>query len=1111
MTLALFDSLCPNCGGRIGTDRLEKGLVCEKCLPNVTEAHLCEILERKFHYAEVCELLKKEKQFIEFFTEKVGNPPWSLQKLWAKRIFQRQSFAIVAPTGVGKTTFGAVMACFLEGKSYILVPTRTLVEQVKQRCESFSSKKIVAYLGRQNEKKKIEQGDFDVLITTNMFLSQNFELLEDKVFDFIFVDDTDSLLKSGKNVDKVLLLLGFTRQQLESAMKNQLETSLEPKGILVVSSATLKPKTNRAVLFRKILGFEVSPVRVSLRNVLDSFQVSKDEEDALEQLLGWIKRFGKGGLIYVSSRFGRDGVKNLVEWLKKHHVRAVSYEDFDAEEFRKEKFDVAVGISVPNNNLVRGIDLPDVIRYAVFFDVPHISFPLKYDNLNVQRHLLLALRELTEDERVEKYLTILYSQRKPNTRLLLEISNFLKEQLSDPTFIERLKDSEQLLIEKREDGLFIKLADATVYLQASGRTSRMFAGGVSRGISLVICWDEKLFNNLKKRLRTFFDDVEFFDANRVDWEQELKRVDEDRSTVRKLSTEKVRPQPNVKSTLIVVESPNKARTIARFFGTPQSRSVEGLLVWETTTGDRLIAITASLGHVFDLVENEGIHGVLELDGQYLPVYSSIKICEVCREQTTSHTCSKKHTQISDKLNIVRSLRKLALQFDEVLIATDPDAEGEKIAYDLTLALKPFNKNIQRAEFHEVTKSAFRKAIDSPRMIDQNLVKAQLARRVLDRWVGFELSSKLWRVFRRYDLSAGRVQTPVLGWIIERTDLSNQKKALLKLLVKDEKENTLWLTLEIEELSIAKKIAGQLLNKKLDVAECFEETIQPPPPYNTAAILSELGSRLGSSTVMDVLQELFEQGLITYHRTDSFTVSETGVKLAEQIVSEKFSRDLFQPRQYHSAGAHECIRITKNLSPEELKLWIELGRVNFSDPKLVLTVYAAIYKRFIASQMKPAKVLKKKLLLSFDSNCHTWEIIDGVIEHGFDLFLPFRVQHVEKEPSIAFIKTELVSKQPPFTQGSLIKRMQERGLGRPSTYAKIVQNLLERGYVVQKGEYLLATELGRKVFEWLSKHYPTFASESLTRELEEKSDSIERGELDHQELLRSLRNSPLFSD
>lgn len=399
------------------------------------------------------------------------------------------------------------------------------------------------------------------------------------------------------------------------------------------------------------------------------------------------------------------------------------------------------------------------------------------------------------------------------------------------------------------------------------------------------------------------------------------------------------------------------------------------------------------------------------------------------------------------MNIVRSLRKLALQFNEVLIATDPDAEGERIAYDLTLALKSFNRNVQRAEFHEVTKFAFRRAIDSPRVLDQNLVEAQLARRVLDRWVGFELSSKLWRVFRRYDLSAGRVQTPVLGWIIERTIPFNQKKALLKLLVKDEKENTLWLTLEIEEPSIAKKISGQLLNKKLNVAECFEEIVQPSPLHNTATILSELGSRLGSSTVMDVLQELFEQGLITYHRTDSFTISETGVKLAEQIVSEKFSKDLFQPRRYRSAGAHECIRITKNLSPEELKLWFELGRVNLSNPKLAIAIYAVIFKKFIALQMKSVKVLKKKLLLPIDSNQHTWEIIDSVIEHGFNLVLPFRTQHVEKEPFIASTKTELVRSNCHSLKEASSKQMQERGLGRPSTYAKIAQNLLERGYVI----------------------------------------------------------------
>ncbi|MCS7175034.1 reverse gyrase [Pseudothermotoga sp.] len=1110
MALALFEALCPNCGGRIDTDRLEKGLACERCLPHPAEGHLCELLEQKLQYTQVCELLDREKKFIKFFTEKMNNPPWSLQKLWAKRIFQGQSFAIVAPTGVGKTTFGATMACFLEGKSYIIVPTRTLLDQVKRQCKSFSEKRIVAYSGKKGEKDSIKRGDFDILITTNAFLSHNFELLQDKVFDFIFIDDTDSFLKSGKNIDKVFLLLGFTHQQLESIMKGQIQEPFKPKGVLVVSSATLKPKTNRAILFRKALGFEVSPVRVSLRNVLDCFQIVKDEEEALQQLPNWIERFGKGGLVYVSLEFGRRGVKSIVDGLRECGLKVVSYEDFNAEEFRKGGFDVAVGISVSNNSLVRGIDLPDVIRYAIFLDVPHISFPLKLDSPSVQRSLLLALREFVEDERVDKYLTILHSQRKPSTAFSQEISSFLRKYLADPSIFERLKSSETLLLEDREGESFIRLADPATYLQASGRTSRMFAGGVSRGISLVVCWNERLLNNLKKRLRLFFEDLDFVDAKEVDWQRELKRVDEDRLTVKKLSAEGSHSQPNVRSTLIVVESPNKARTIARFFGTPQVRLVENLVVWETTTGDRLIAITASLGHVFDLVEDEGLYGVLELDDLYLPVYSSIKVCEECGEQTTNRVCSKKHAQISDKLDFVRALRKLSIQFDEVLIATDPDAEGEKIAYDLTLALKPFNANVKRSEFHEVTKIAFKKAIDSPRMLNDNLVKAQIARRVLDRWVGFSLSSELWRVFRRYDLSAGRVQTPVLGWIIERTENFKQKKALLRLLAKDEKGNSLWLDLQIDDPSSARKMADRILKRKLKVKERFEEILQPPSPHNTATVLSELGTKFNTSDLMETLQQLFEQGLITYHRTDSFTVSETGVKLAEQIILEKFSRDLFHPRRYPSTGAHECIRIVKNLTPKELKLWIELGKVDFSRPNLAMTLYSTIYERFIASQMKPVKVLKKKLQLELDSNHYEWVIIDSVIEHGFDLVLPIKTQRVGDEPFIAFFKIDLMPKVFPFTQGSLIEQMRQRGLGRPSTYAKIVQNLLERGYVVQKGGYLFATELGRKVFEWLSEHYLYFVSESLTRELEEKSDEIERGSLNHLDLLKSLRKNLPFT-
>ncbi|MCX7813320.1 MAG: DNA topoisomerase [Pseudothermotoga sp.] len=317
-------------------------------------------------------------------------------------------------------------------------------------------------------------------------------------------------------------------------------------------------------------------------------------------------------------------------------------------------------------------------------------------------------------------------------------------------------------------------------------------------------------------------------------------------------------------------------------------------------------------------------------------------------------------------------------------------------------------------------------------------------------------------------------------------------------------------LQIDDPSSARKMADRILKRKLKVKERFEEILQPPSPHNTATVLSELGTKFNTSDLMETLQQLFEQGLITYHRTDSFTVSETGVKLAEQIILEKFSRDLFHPRRYPSTGAHECIRIVKNLTPKELKLWIELGKVDFSRPNLAMTLYSTIYERFIASQMKPVKVLKKKLQLELDSNHYEWVIIDSVIEHGFDLVLPIKTQRVGDEPFIAFFKIDLMPKVFPFTQGSLIEQMRQRGLGRPSTYAKIVQNLLERGYVVQKGGYLFATELGRKVFEWLSEHYLYFVSESLTRELEEKSDEIERGSLNHLDLLKSLRKNLPFT-
>ncbi len=1174
MPFAIFRNLCPNCGGHINAERLELGLACENCLQigdlKKTESiqqPLCELLKRENNlrnYRWVCYLHETEKAFEDFFRRHLGFELWSLQRVWARRVLLGESFALIAPTGVGKTTFGISMAHFLHGTAYIIVPTRMLVEQVAERCQVFGNKKVVAYLGRARERKAIESGDYEILVTTSMFLATSFDLLNGRRFDFVFVDDVDALLKSGRNVDKVLKLLGFSDEEIENAwaqvtkkvpaiaavseeseeveetedifgeaeeQESELETPSSlaprppsrPKGILVVSSATLRPRTKRVALFRTLLGFEVAPVRVTVRNICDAVKWVKDFEDAKRQLVRWVKLLGDGGLVFVSGELGRDGVAEITSHLRREGIAAAPYDDLDLEAFRCGEIKVAVGIAIPTNALVRGVDLPETIRYAIFVDVPKISFPLTTDDPRNFVGLLLALREVSDDKaRIDAYLSTMRQYRylrpdQPLPRRVQEIADYLRQQFSDEQVLAKLESAETVTLHRRNGQFFVTFGDAASYLQASGRTSRLFAGGISRGASLILAWDKKAFNSLLRRLRLFYDEVEFANADEVDWKTELRKVDEDRQRIKSLlsvgavSAAAKETRPEIRTTLVIVESPNKARTIAHFFGTPQRRIINGLSVWEVTTGDRLLAITASLGHVFDLVEREGIYGVLQLDSQFVPVYGSIKSCPNCGEQTTEETCSCGKPPERDKLTLIQALQRVAVQFDEIVIATDPDSEGEKIGYDLMAALKPFNPNIVRAEFHEVTRRAFTQALQSPREIERNLVKAQVTRRILDRWVGFELSRRLWQVFDRYDLSAGRVQTPVLGWVIERTDLSRQKKARIIVQLADPKSKTqIQLTFEHENIPQARKLFERLEQAKLSVSEIGEEIVNPQPPYNTGTLLADAGSFASATQVMDVLQDLFERGLITYHRTDSVRVSDAGLKVAEELLKERYDPSLFQPRRYGTEGAHECIRPTRPLTEDDLRLWLSAGRVSLDNPSLALRIYGMVVRRFLASQMKPARVRKVKVTLQLGNWQHEWEVIAEVIEEGFHRVFPLRVQPVTPEMKVVGKQIRFVSKVMPFTQGSLIEEMRQRGLGRPSTYAKIVQTLIERGYVVERKGFLFATELGRQVHQWLRLRFPEFADEALTRDMEEKGDKIETGELDYQSVLWELRRSRLFS-
>ncbi|WP_457601634.1 reverse gyrase, partial [Hydrogenivirga sp.] len=924
MSLLIVERGCPNCRGAISDDRLSKGLPCFKCLPR-PYGDVCTALEEsdKLHYLKpYCETDKKLAEFEDFFTKAVGARPWSLQRLWAKRVLRRQSFAVVAPTGVGKTTFGLVASLFLEPKALLIFPTRILANQAGERLRELADRlgtqrNILVYESKKKVREQFLAGDFDILCGTNMFLHKNFENLMKFRFRFVFIDDIDSFLKRSKNVDNLFKLLGFTDYEIKLALKeNKTERDWkrlarirekERETVLVVSSATLKPKGNRVFLFRNLLGFEVQKAVTTLRNIVDVAEPVRDLNEALERSAKLIKKLGKGGLVYLSVFYGKEKVQEVVEFYKRRGIKALSYLDYKPEDLyatlERGDFDVAVGISHITNPLVRGLDLPHVIRYALFLDPPKHMFPTQLTlQPSLLHSLLLTLMNLFDEEDrlkaveyinyLRRYLTLREEllDRYPRIKAKLEeIKSFLDGYLSNREFMNRVEESEDISLVRREGQLFVVVGDANSYIQASGRTSRFIAGGMTKGLSILFYSDPKAFRSLKRRLAAYFmqSDIEFKRLAEIDLDEILRDIDEDRERARLILEHRVvqRIKDLFRTTLVVVESPNKARTIASFFGKPQLRLIKESVAYEVPLGERLLVISASLGHVLDLATDRGFFGVLSEDSRFIPVYDTIKRCKSQGLQHTDYDYLKKRCrgEVEDKISIVEALREAGYEVDEVFIATDPDSEGEKIAYDLFLLLRPFNVNLRRAEFHEVTPKAFKEAVENPREFNTNMVKAQIVRRVLDRWVGFTLSRVLWKVFRKNWFSAGRVQTPVLGWVIERYEKSKEKKGEVIFEV-----NRQPFRAEIEDLDVAKSVYEELELARVYMHSPRETERKPLPPYSTDTLLEDASERLRFSAqkTMKLLQNLFEAGLITYHRTDSTRVSEAGRYLvAKPYISE----------------------------------------------------------------------------------------------------------------------------------------------------------------------------------------------------------------------------------
>ncbi len=513
--------------------------------------------------------------------------------------------------------------------------------------------------------------------------------------------------------------------------------------------------------------------------------------------------------------------------------------------------------------------------------------------------------------------------------------------------------------------------------------------------------------------------------------------------------------------LILVESPTKSRTLERFLG-------------------KEYKVLASGGHIRDLPKSK--LGV-DTEKNFEPNYIIPK----------------------EKKKTISSLKKEVEKAKEVILSTDPDREGEAISWHLKEALNL--SSYKRVTFQEITKSAIEEALKNPGEIKKDLVDAQQARRVLDRLVGYNLSPFLWRKLFR-GLSAGRVQSVALKIIVEREreieSFKPQDYWIIDALFKSFSARLSHIEGEkIEKPGITKKEIAKESEEDLKEAKYKilsikekEQKRNPPPPFTTSTLQQEAFRRMGysSSFTMRVAQNLYERGLITYHRTDSLSLSNESRKKAKEVIEKEYGKEFYKERSFKAKGktqeAHEAIRPTKP-GLEEIK-----GK----EAKL----YSLIRERFLASQMKEALMKskeveiegkgKKKYLLKSSGVTVSFEGFLKVYSLKFkESYLPDLKEG--EDLNLKEVKLEKKETTPParYSEASLIKILEKNGVGRPSTYAPIISTLLLRGYIEKEKRTLKPTDTALVVTDLLTEHFPSIVDLKFTAKMEDDLDEIARGE------------------
>lgn len=546
--------------------------------------------------------------------------------------------------------------------------------------------------------------------------------------------------------------------------------------------------------------------------------------------------------------------------------------------------------------------------------------------------------------------------------------------------------------------------------------------------------------------------------------------------------------------LVIVESPAKANTIKKFLGGSTK-------------------VVASMGHIRDLPKSK--LGV-DIEHDFEPEYINIR----------------------GKGDLIKSLKKDAKQAKKVYIATDPDREGEAIAWHLAYILKDEKSKISRVTFNEITKNAVQKAIKEPRNIDMNVVDAQQARRVLDRIVGYKMSPLLWKKVKR-GLSAGRVQSVAVKLIVDRENeiegFKTEEYWNIYAKLKDEKTKKQFEArfygkngkkLEIHSKQETDEVLEGIKNAKYIVSEVKkgEKKRTPAPPFTTSTMQQEASRKLGFTLkkTMSVAQGLYEGvripekgtvGLITYMRTDSTRISDVARAAAKEYIVKNYGEKYYENRYYktnkEAQDAHEAIRPTYiDVNPEDIKDVITKDQYK---------LYKLIYNRFMASQM--ANAIYDTMAVNIKANEYDFKANGQAIK--FKGFMTLYVEGTDtkevvedgmlpelEEGNIEKL-VEIDPKQsftePParYTEASLVKALEEKGIGRPSTYSPTITTILERRYIEKVQKQLMPTELGKIVNKLLTENFTDVINVEFTAKIENEFDEISEGKAEWKKMIRDF--------